>query len=524
MLFVAGTRYVLAAWLAICVGVADAATDAALRTPATRPVVGEVILEGRSAVAARVLAPVLRARRGRPLTLDTIRAIANDIEAIYRQRGFLFAQVIVPPQEIANGVVRLVVLEGRIGRVSIEGNSHYSDRFIRYFLSPATNPPALSEPRLEQALLTLERFPDLRPQAVFVPGRSQGTTDLILKVKDGRPLHLALDYNNFGSRLVGRHGASAFISAGSILREGDLLSYRVVVPFPSASDPFITAGYGQVISNDGTRLDFSYSNAATTVGQELRSLDIRGSSSTFGLTASRPLKLSQERASQLSLGLVSKSVENSIFTNVPVNRDELRLVVAGYDDTISRASDNTRVSTLLTQGLGSTLGASPRFRPQPSRVGAGNQFTKLLADVRHLRRLKEGQALSLRGTVQIADTQLPVTEQFGVGGLESVRGFLQSEFLADRGYTGSIEYHRSLVQRQRESLTMVLFLDHGEGLLTLPQPGERRTRQLTGTGVGLRGGFGRATSVRLDFGFPVNVATDTEGRDVVVYAQAATQF
>ncbi len=47
--------------------------------------------------------------------------IANAITARYRHAGFLLSYATVPAQNVAAGMVRLAVVEGRISDLSIEG-------------------------------------------------------------------------------------------------------------------------------------------------------------------------------------------------------------------------------------------------------------------------------------------------------------------------------------------------------------------------------------------------------------------
>src|SRR5262249_52485763 len=101
------------------------------------------------------------------------------------------------------------------------------------------------------------------------------------------------------------------------------------------------------------------------------------------------------------------------------------------------ASSTTSITGSLTaglRGLGSGVAAfhNKRFAAQGNFVHANLDFTDL-------RELYADIWLASRVNAQIADSPLVSSEQFSLGGLTSLRGYLQSEALGDDGIVGSIE-------------------------------------------------------------------------------------
>jgi len=66
----------------------------------------------------------------------------------------------VPQQEVTGGVARIDVVEGRIGKVSVEGNKHYKTAFIQGYFKPVLQSKVAQNKEFEKALLLLNEFMD----------------------------------------------------------------------------------------------------------------------------------------------------------------------------------------------------------------------------------------------------------------------------------------------------------------------------------------------------------------------------
>ncbi len=487
--------------------------------------VGSLVVEGNTVLKPEQVQSVLAPYENREVTLGELREAAQKLQALYREKGYFLAQVVVPPQTAEAGVVKLFALEGKVGTVTVEGNDEYSTDFIKYYFEPATENGVWNSESLERQLRLLNEFSDLKVRSVLKPGANQGETDAVLKVEDDTPIHGGLDYNNFGSRFTGENRAGADFFAGNLLTEGDNFFARAVFPFPSRRfKPYLQAAYTLPVTNDGDRISFQYANADTFVGQELTVLDIRGTAEIFGVNFTHPLERSLRHSSDLYGGFTSKSVDNFFLGSTPLSLDELRELTLGYSGNWLDQDGRTFFNTYLTQGLGTFLGGTPNGDPLASRVGGGDSFTKLNLDGARVQQLGGGQYLLFRAGGQVTGSSLLISEQYALGGPESVRGYIQSEFLGDVGYTMSGEYRFTLYDEPDAQLQMGFFLDHGQAWLNTAQPGQLSHESLFGGGVGWRANLWDNTSLRLDLGFPIAPSTNIYGRNPVVYGQFGTRF
>jgi hemolysin activation/secretion protein len=180
----------------------------------------------------------------------------------------------------------------------------------------------------------------------------------------------------------------------------------------------------------------------------------------------------------------------------------------------------------ITQGVGGNSSTDPLS----SRLGASGVFTKLNMDAARVQIVNEQTYAIFRLSGQYAWNPLFVSEEFAIGGPDSVRGFSQSEFLGDIGYSGSAEINFSpLIEdpetdiSERQILQLAAFVDHGSARRVNAQPGEDPSRTLTGAGVGIRLGIYENTQLKLDLGFPLSGRIPIDP-DVIPYASVSTTF
>lgn len=463
---------------------------------------------------------------GKSLTLKQIKAAARKLRLALEAKGYMMARAFVPPQEFRDDAVEITVQEGQVGKVTIEGNQHYSRTFIERFFAPATGGGPLNRLSLQRALLVLNQNMDLRVQSVL-DARKDGVVDVTLKVRDERPLHYIADYDNFGVRLVGRNRAGAGILAGNVLLEGDQLGVKVTHPFNvDQADPFYFLTYGAPVGDRGNRVEASYANAHTFVGDELAQLGIEGDASIATLRGTVMDDVRLDAISSWFAELTVKDVDNTALDGgLVISRDRVRSLAGGHRGTNYTGQGKTQVAHVaqVIAGLGTLFGGSDET-DTTSRQRADNSYARATAEVVAIHRVSAQGFLLGRFAGQAASDALMVPEQFALGGPDSVRGYQQGEFLGDYGYALAGEYRHSVLERRQSSIQMLAFLDHGSAHLKKPLGGEAAGRDLTGAGVGVRGQFGRTVSVRADWGRALDPDRNVDGDRSKLHAQVACRF
>jgi len=455
--------------------------------------------------------------------LSDLEKVSDLITDAYRKKGYTIARAYIPQQEIKEGVVEIAVLEGGVGEIVVKGNNHYSTDFIKRGFTRVIKDRVIKHSSLETSLLLLNEHPDLTVTAILQAGKDPGTTDIIVNVEDKFPVHLTIDYNNFGSEFVSQHRfGTELVLSKYLLVEGSSLSIRGV----TGSDPsdllFGRASYIFPINDLGTKVGLSSSGGDFVVGREFAELDIKGKIWSYGISLTHPVIKTRFQNLTAEFGFESKDTKQFLLGTLS-SHDKIRLLKAGlnYDRTDSSGRNFMWLS--LSRGLGEALGGMENNDPKASRMGADDRFTKADLILARFQRLTDSFSLILRGSGQVTTDSLVAGEQFSLGGADSVRGYPQGEFLGDDGYNVSTELRVSPLLN-KEIVQWAFFVDHGAVSTKKPPVGTKKYNHLTGVGFGLRLNLPYNLDTRFDVGFPVQPAKASTGDRPTLYIQAAVRF
>jgi hemolysin activation/secretion protein len=482
-------------------------------------------ITGNTAISTSDLQALLASYVGESLTLPELQEAVDGLTEEYRRRGYTLAKAYLPAQEIRAGIVGIAVLEGRIGELRVTGNQRYSDRFIRDHFSEVSNEGVIRHTSLEHSLVLLNDYPNLNVSASLEPGQSVGTTDIVAHVTDERPVHVTLDYNNFGVPFISRNRFGAGLEVGNVLIEGSLLKLNGIIGENPDRLLFQLLSYSVPVNRYGTRFVLSGSNGRFDVGGQLAALEINGKIKTYDLSVTHPFIKSRFENLLIDAGFASK--DNRLFMLGQVTGDDhLRMLKAGVNYDRSDIYGRNFLSVYGFQGLGEAFGGMDNDDPLATRRGADNRFTKANVAAGRVHKVTDEAFLILRAAGQITTGPLPIIEQFLLGGPDSVRGYQLGERLGDEGYNVSAEGRLPIGQY----VQLTAFIDHGASRVRNPAAGESKAHFLTGAGPGIRVNLPYfETMLRADLGFPIDPpkalsGSLTGGSSPTLYLQVTARF
>ena len=120
-------------------------------------------------------------------------------------------------------------------------------------------------------------------------------------------------------------------------------------------------------------------------------------------------------------------------------------------------------------------------------------------------------------------------EQFVAGGMESVRGYKESEASGDQAVHGTVEvsfpnpFEKTGIGKWLQ-MTPFLFYDMAELTIQEPLPGQGRSVKLEGAGVGMRGSMAKNLEYELDWAKALDATDRTKSRDLRVYFKVKAVF
>ena len=487
--------------------------------------IDRVKIIGNSSISTRELKRCIKKHLHQKLSLQDIYDVCQIIDLCYAKKGYFLARAYPPPQTIEDGVLTIEVIEGRLGNIEVVGNKHYSESFIKSYFSSLKG-KSLRYDDFIKALMLLNDNSDLMAGAVFEKGKEFGTADVVLRVKDGRPIHLYLNGNNYGRNLTTNVRAGGRFDWGNVITQGDKFSVAQVVGFPINALYFTDVSYTVPINRIGTSLEAAYLFSKFKI-EELTRLHLKGSSNIATLKVNQAVL----RRRTYSLDFFSyfdyKQIENFVLSH-RTSYDKLRVMTAGilldhFDPSRGRDYLNVRFAA----GIPNFLGGLKPVDSQSSRIGGGGRFFILNIDYDRIQQLPKDCYIYLHGSGQLSPSKLTLPEQIYIGGVDTVRGFPLAEALGDSGYYANFEFRFPFPfiankkffgtrKKWKDIIQFDAFVDNGGVFLQ-----SENNTILWGTGAGVRINGPWTLSLSVDVGFPLNHRD--HNRDVFTYIKLTCQ-
>jgi hemolysin activation/secretion protein len=372
------------------------------------------------------------------VTLDTVWLFAGQLTERYHNAGYFLSRVIVPQQEIKDGVVILRAVEGYIGDVKFK-DSLAQNRVVKQWINKLLSYRPIKITELESVLLSLKDLPGVDLRAVLQPEEAaKGAEDAVDLVLERTPVPVisgGVSFDDYSSRFFGPYEAQ--VQAQVVYWP----TQKTIAAFLSslARDKVM---YGSlkhelpVFAGGTLALYGAHTNAVP--GYTLEALDIKSHSTTVG--ASLNYSVIRQRQENLTGGIVLelRNTKSDIL-NTPLVRDKVRVARLNLNyQKADRWSGKNTLDATLSQGL-SVLGSSKAGDLNLSRSAAKPNFTKFTMSLSRLQDVTENWDINVAASGQIASGSLYSSEQFGYGGQAFGRAYDDSEITGDRGMAASAE-------------------------------------------------------------------------------------
>ena len=412
--------------------------------------------------------------------------------------------------KVEGGVVKIKVVEGSLENIEVKGTQRLSTNYVRSRLALAKGKP-LNLKKLLEALQLLQLDPLIENiNAELANGVNPGSSILAVKVREAKTLSAQVNLNNNRQPSIGSFERQIQLSQANLLGFGDGLSVAYANTDGSNS---VNASYLIPLNARNGTLTFNYSRAKSEVIEEpFDLLDINGSSQEYGITYRQPLIRTPTKEFALSLSATHRDSDIGFLEALIGER--LPYPSPGTDEngktraTILRfAQDWTQRSNQEVFAARSQLSLGIDALDATINNGEPDgQFFTLRGQAQWVRLLAPDTLFIARGDVQLADRPLLPTEQLGVGGQATVRGYRQDRILADNGFLASAElrYPVLRVPQIKGVLQITPFIDFGTTWNTSNAGREPlETDTLASIGLGLLWQQSDRLTARFDWGIPL---------------------
>lgn len=494
--------------------------------------VQRVELEGAARLSAATQAEIAAPFIGQCVGLREIRELMREITNRYVELGLVTTRVYIPQQDMSDGLLKLLVLEGRVGDIAL------SDGQAGVYLAtafPGLKGRVLNIRDIEQGLDQINRLRSNGATMELQPSEQPGLTNILIRNQPGNRVSGGLTLDNYGSPSTGDWRGTLNLSVDNPMGLNDawFASFSRNLDADAnkrlSESALIGANFAYGYWNWSLNLSKSrYVSMVSSLTQRFRT---DGNTETYNLGVQRVLSRGQTSKLTLNAGLTHKDSKNYIEGSLlGTSSPKLTDVQIGLTSVFTAGAGSWTLDASAARGIKAFgVVALPQAGTGTVPTPFGTRYNAAVSYFRPLPLQGTDATWSSSLQMQTSPHFLYGSEQMSIGGLFTVRGFDGTSLSAERGLYWRNDLAFSLpaqdgpVARKLGRLQAYLAVDVGR---IFGRQGQT-TGSLAGVVLGLRAAGG-PIGFDLGLGRPVYVSDSVEARGSIegyaVYARATLSF
>lgn len=426
-----------------------------------------VVLDGASLLDVKDREILLKPYEQHCLGVAEIEALLADITRIYIKRGYIAARAYVPPQDMSKGRLDIRVVEGKVSAITLEnasgeekadaaGNESGADKKegasmqkespakIRPIYFGNIFPGVIGDPLnlrdIEQGLDQLNRLSSHNAAMDIRQGEQPGDSIIVVHDTPSKRWHGSVNADNQSSRSIGRNQAAVTLSLDSPFGINDFISAtrRQAVPDEDGRGSS-SENYSYVLPFGYHTFSSGYSNSRyESTLHTAGGIDLQSAGDTHNLFLRDDFVAWRGQSGRLLLSAALTRKDNKSYLAeqlLAVSSRRLAVLDLGGSLNTAWAGGVFGLDLGVSAGLRG-LGALEDQEGLPKDAPRA-QFRKITYGLSyshpfHLAGLDASVSSQLNG--QHGIDPLYGSEQIGIGGIYSVRGFYETSIAGDSGY------------------------------------------------------------------------------------------
>ncbi len=398
--------------------------------------------DGYTAFTEEELMNLVCEKIGEQVTVADVIGMANMVTDYYQQRGYISTIAYLPPQKVQDGNIRIMIMEGKYGNISISGNKWEKDKFLKnaYLTDKYIEEGKLLNVRdIQESLREINATGYMKGQVALTDNEESAEfTDLELNIADRFPLDFDFRWDDMGTTSTGLNRAIFFAGMYNLTGHGDQLYSTTTLARHSIGQGIFYSIPIAKTKEAKFNIGYSYSGAEVAEGPS-SIFDIESKSHNFFASVSRRLIKTDNYKLYGDIGFDMRNTKTTMF-DIPFYKYKSRTIKAN----LTNIKDDFYGKIFFSLGTGvgiPGLGGTDDFwgASKHDKSISNNNAVRVFANAARL------QALPLRSTGifqvggQWANRALLPSEKMSIGGMTTVRGYQESSFISDYGVTASAE-------------------------------------------------------------------------------------
>jgi hemolysin activation/secretion protein len=488
------------------------------------------------AALSRLTAPYVGPQRNFE---DLVSAAGEVTRFLQRDLGYYLGYAYLPEQSpqagAGGGTIRIAVLEGRLDRVVLNWRDGIPvDRAVVEAYLARLEPGSVLKVRdVERVVFLVNDLRGMTARFEVRAGGQPGTATLVVTPAPEGVYSGKVEFDANGSKALGEFRLGGLMQMNSPFGRGDGFTANALQSTTGGLS-FALLGYNTPVGSDGVKVGASLSAVRYQLDKVLFPLDLKGTASTLNVYGLYPVVRSRNLNLFTLLSLEQKQYTDRQEQVGSLSKKNVEAVSVGttgdFRDSLLGGGVNTYDANLSSGQVKYPAGRNPSLDDD-------ERYTKLTYSFNRLQDLITGRALVYLGfRGQFAANNLDTTEQFRLGGPDSLRAFDTGEGTGDIGSVVNLELRllppEAWFGRMAREMVFSAFADGGyvqyryrQRVTADPNAG-KNTGVFSGVGLGLSWVRPGEYAVRFSVAKPTS-GTNRSGEKldkVRAYLQAAMLF
>lgn len=423
----------------------------------------QILDRNNQEVAADELAHILKNYVGKEVSLSDLSNLANEISEFYRHNNYLVAKAILPPQEIEQGTVKILLLKGNVGEIRLQNHSALSNKFVSRLSNTTVNTSEfILKDELEKFALTINDVPGVNAGLQLSAGKKVGEANLLIKINDAKRFSGYVSVDNQGNKYTGRYRLAAGTKVNNLTGWGDELKLDLLSS-NQANLKNARIDYSSLIDGYSTRFGVTANYLHYKLGGNFKSLQSQGHSHNLGAYLLHPTIRTPNFRLSTKVSFNHQNLTDEQQAATAKQKRKINSLTAGIDGSWNLIKDGTTYFSLSTlfgnlanQTSEQKHNAAEDFQPK-------SHFTVYNYRLSHEQILPKSFAFNIGINGQFADKNLESSQKMLLGGLSGVRGHQAGAASVDEGHVIQTEFKHYLPVFSQSVLVSSLFYDYGFG-------------------------------------------------------------
>ena len=434
---------------------------------------------------------IARKHEQKHVTVSDITNIRNAFQRKLLDKGFVTSQVYIPEQNLNAGTLQFMVMPGRVEDIRYSDSSAHGPWRTAFPVRPGD---ILNIRDVEQGLEQMKRVSSQSITMKLLPGTSVGTSIIELSIKQDKPVHGSISFDNSGLESTGVYQGSFTSSFDQVFRANDTFTMSLSGDLSGSGSIKGTraASLNYVIPHgkDTFSVSFSKSRYHQTIQSNPYDFTYSGKSTTMKAKWNHVLSRTQREKRAFDISISTR--HNHRFINdmeIPVQALRTTSMEFGVSNRkyIGNATLYSRLG--FQWGIGA-LGAQPEHKASVAMGGPTSRYHMWLVDVDYRKPFIMGHrpasfTSSFHGQWVQGGKRLYSVDTINIGNRYSIYGF-DGEYtlMGDSGW-----YVRNEVSSVIPRLNTELYLGLDVGAVYGKSTEALVGKTIAGTALGVRGNY-----------------------------------